>query len=216
MVLIKIPATRQEFQIEKASSMEHLRCILEADEDTIIWMSPTGGNPWTALSTDSWAKKVVEKPSLDTVYMRTAIPGDWESGSEAEITQQPEIQGKGTGFGGQGHQGRGDKGGAGASRADGEETQGAKGVKGGKGRQGGKAGKGRGRRGRGGKQVVHGGDDSPVVASTRRSTRLSHPSTKVIDNEGIAQDFADGKTVQRAIQARKLESKRLVGEFPFD
>jgi hypothetical protein len=204
MVLIKIPTTQQEFYIEKASSMEHLGCILGADEDTIIWMSPTGGNPWTALSTDSWAKNVVEKPSLDTVYMRTAIPGDWESGSE-----------EGTGLGGQGHQGRGDQSG-GASKADSEETQGAKGVKGGKGRQGGKAGKGGGRKGRGGKQAVRGGDDSPVAASTRRSTRLSHPSMKVIDNEGIAQDFADAKTVQRAIQARKLESRRLIREFPFD
>jgi hypothetical protein len=205
MVVIKIPTTRQEFQIEKASSMEHLRCILGADEDTIIWMSPTGGNPWTALSTDSWAKNVVEKPSLDTVYMRTAIPGDWESGSEEE-----------TGLRGQGHQGRGDQGRRGASKADSEETQGAKGVTGGKGRQGGKAGKGSGRKGRGGKQAVRGGDDSPVVASTRRSTRLSHPSMKVIDNDGIARDFADAKTVQRAIQARKLESKRLIREFPFD
>jgi hypothetical protein len=207
MVMIKIPTTRQEFQIQKASSMEHLRCILGADEDTIIWMSPTGGNPWTALSTDSWAKNVVEKPSLDTVYMRIAIPEDWESGSE-----------EGTGLEGQAHQGRGDQGG-GASKADSEETQGAKGVtgvQGGKGRQGGKAGKGGGRKGRGGKQAVRGGDDSPVVASTRRSTRLSHPSMKVIDNEGIAKDFTDAKTVQRAIQARKLESKRLIREFPFD
>jgi hypothetical protein len=152
------------------------------DADTVIWMSPTGGNPWTALSADSWSRTVLESPSLDSLHVRVDVPGDWASDSAEDIAPRADAPGEG-----------------GAGNA---------GVRG-------KRGRGRGR-GRGGGRGVRGRADSSVMASTRRSTRLTQPSTKVTANVGIAKEIADAKTIQQAIRARKRASKTLVAEFPFD
>jgi hypothetical protein len=170
-----------------------------SDADTVIWMSPTGNPPWTALSTDSWRKTVLESASLHTLYVRAEVPGDWESGSEDEGSHRvPVIITPDTGLGRQNEGHSQDKGAAQGGKAAGKGARGSK-----------TGGKKSGGAGRGGKR----GGAAPA---TRRTTRHSKPSEKVVDNEELARDLADTTTIQSATRARKLEAKRLVDDFPFD
>jgi hypothetical protein len=199
MLLIKSPSSEQHFQVARTCSIELMLQMLNSnfnisDADTVIWMSPTGNTPWTALSTDSWRKTILESASVHTLYVRGAVPEDWESGSEDEgsrrvpvtISQDTDLERQ--------------------KRACSHSQGGA---------QGGKA---VGKRARGGKKGGGGGPGKKcggAAPATRRSTRGSKPSEKVIDNEEFARNLADTTTIQKATRARKVEAKRLIDDFPF-
>jgi lipopolysaccharide biosynthesis glycosyltransferase len=204
-------ASGRSISVPRTYNLERVLNLLSNDmpaaEEDVIMISVTGKKPWTAITTDSQFRRILEDSDVHYLYFRIAEEDEWKSDAEDyEIdtkifesqhtakAQDPSSSETTTGI---------------ISPA----TTGTRGgARGGRGGRGGSRGNVNGRGGRGGK----GKDVASAEISVRRSGRKAKPSEKIIYEADTAQEKADKETIQRARRRRQHEEKELLTSFPYD